>query len=380
MLLRASAAFALSTAQSGLSAIWPRSRSSPTIGAIRWDAWYDPTSQVTRAVTQALAPHQYHVRLPFFARIDPGGDVFFDGGTQTTIDAEINLASGAGIDYWAFVGYPPSSSMSIALRLYLASSLKHRIQFCMFTDLPSFGAKGQLAPMILYHASLMREPQYMRVAGGRPLYFMGFFKEDLIQSAWGGIEGLRRAIREFRQQTATLGVGEPYIVLSGAPAAAARWADQLGLDAIGAYSIAAATGTHSYRDLAKFAEQRWEDEAATGSPMVPTAMTGWDPRPRIENPLPWEPTQRPGVGMEHHYETARADEIALHISRCLDWVEAHPQAAAASTILVYAWNEHDEGGWLVPTLPFDDSRLQAVRSAVCEWRARRHIAVACGAG
>ena len=43
----------------------------------------------------------------------------------------------------------------------------------MFTDLPSFGANGQLAPMIFYHASLMREPQYMRVADGRPLYFMG---------------------------------------------------------------------------------------------------------------------------------------------------------------------------------------------------------------
>ena len=143
--------------------------------------------------------------------------------------------------------------------------------------------------------------------------------------------GCASTIQDFRQQAANLGVGEPYIVLSGAPAAAARWAGQLGLDAIGAYSIAAA-GKHSYRDLAEFAEQRWEDEAATGNPMVPTVMTGWDPRPRIETPLPWEPKQRPGVGMENHYETARAIEIASHIGRALDWVEAHPQAAAANVI------------------------------------------------
>ena len=52
-----------------------------------------------------------HDRLPFFARVDQDGDVFFDGGTQATVDAEINLASGAGIDYWDFCRLPAPAAV-----------------------------------------------------------------------------------------------------------------------------------------------------------------------------------------------------------------------------------------------------------------------------
>jgi hypothetical protein len=379
-LLRASAGGVLALfARPGLPAAQPPAQPAPAIGAIRWDAWYAPLSPETQAVTRALAPRPYHFRLPFFAKVDPDGGVRIDGGTQATMDAEIEQASRAGIDYWAFVAYRPDSGMSVALRLYLASVRKPDVHFCMFTELVSFGANGRLAPMVLDHVRLMRDPQYMRVTQGRPLYFIGFFTPALIDQRWGGIDGLRRAFEDFRHGATQAGLGNPYIVLCGGPAAAARWADQLGLDAIGAYAIAG-SGTHPYRDLAALTERRWDEEAATGVPVVPTVMTGWDARPRIETPVPWQPAQQPGVGMENHYETAQPAEIAAHLGHALDWVEAHRRAAVANTVLIYAWDENDEGGWLVPTFPFDDSRLRALRTAVCSWRARRRMANACAAG
>ena len=45
-----------------------------------------------------------------------------------------------------------------------------------------------------------------------------------------------------------------------------------------------------------------------------------------------------------------------------DWAGRHPSAAGLG--LVYAWNENDEGGWLVPTFPFDDSRIRALGEAL----------------
>ena len=35
-------------------------------------------------------------------------------------------------------------------------------------------------------------------------------------------------------------------------------------------------------------------------------------------------------------------------------------AANAQCALIYAWNEHDEGGWLCPTLYEGSARIEAV--------------------
>ena len=42
--------------------------------------------------------------------------------------------------------------------------------------------------------------------------------------------------------------------------------------------------------------------------------------------------------------------MAEHLKEALDWTAAHRTATEANTVLIYAWNENDEGGWLVPTL------------------------------
>lgn len=119
-----------------------------------------------------------------------------------------------------------------------------------------------------------------------------------------------------------------------------------------------------YAALAGLAERRWEEVADTGVEVVPTAIAGWNPRPRVENPVPWEAWQRPGAGMDRFYHTGSAEEIAAHLRRCVDWVAAQPEVSPAGAALAYAWNENDEGGWLVPTLPFDDRRRTAVRRAL----------------
>src|SRR5215472_9351096 len=63
--------------------------SRPIIGAIRWDAWYDPDGNVGRVVEESLGPQEFHDRMPFFGREIDGNHVRIDGYSQTIFDQEI---------------------------------------------------------------------------------------------------------------------------------------------------------------------------------------------------------------------------------------------------------------------------------------------------
>ena len=43
------------------------------------------------------------------------------------------------------------------------------------------------------------------------------------------------------------------------------------------------------------------------------------------------------------------DEIAAHVRAAIAWTQANRDLNPANAVLIYAWNEHDEGGWLQPT-------------------------------
>ena len=338
----------------------------PVLGAIRWDAWQAPGTPTTRAVERSLSPAPWRHRLPFFAEAAPDGTVAIDGGRQEVMDREIELAVEAGLGFWAFVAYPRESPMSAGLRLYLASTRRRGLCFCMASELVQWGRAAQPSTELLrWHAELLAHPDHMRTPAGRPLYFLGFMTERLIAERWGGTDGLRDAVSSFRALARQAGAADPYLVVMARPDPGAGFVRAIGADALGAYTIADGRAADApYSALAELAERRWEEMAETGVEVVPTAMAGWDRRPRVENPVPWEAWQRAGAGMDRFYHPGSAEEIAAHLRRCVDWVAARPSVAPAGAALVYAWNENDEGGWLVPTLPFDDSRLKALRRAL----------------
>lgn len=93
-------------------------------------------------------------------------------------------------------------------------------------------------------------------------------------------------------------------------------------------------------------------------------MSGWDRRPRVARPVPWEKWQRPGEGIEKFYESPKPEELATHVRNGLVWLKANPESARAQVSIIYAWNENDEGGWLVPTLSEGSQRVDAIGSVL----------------
>ena len=88
---------------------------------------------------------------------------------------------------------------------------------------------------------------------------------------------------------------------------------------------------------------------------VPTVSLGWNPEPRYINQVSWT------VVRENRWaQTPTANEIEGHLSCALSYMR-QPSVITqtpANTLIVYAWNEHDGGGWLCPTVAVDEDGSQ----------------------
>jgi len=316
----------------------------PSFGAIRWDGWFQDNPW-----QRNLDPQQWHDRVPFYGRVVNDHRVEVCGDSSEAVDQEIAYAQAAGLDYWAFLHYHPTSwdgadKYNYGLRRYLASQHKADVDFCVII----YPVRGdQWVEQCTFVAQVVQEPTYHKVADGRPLVFLLTWGEGaMADDVWGSAETSRAAIDQLRSMIQQGGQKNPYIVVQGMdPRQSAKSVDQMGLDAISSY--ANWTGG-SYADLAAENVRFWETCQATGKHLVPLLSVGWDPRPRSQ---PGGPQPTP-------------EELRDHVRRALDWVTDHREVVPAQTIIAYAWNESDEGGWLVPTHSEGTARLDAVRDAL----------------
>ena len=324
----------------------------PLVGAIRWDAWSG--GPVTEQVERTLGPSKYHDRLPWFAEVTESNRVRINGSQPGIMEREIDFAADAGLDYWAFLLYPESDSMSVALDHYRKSPKRHRINFCVILH-NAFSVREAAWPRELDRLiALLKEPGYQTVLGGRPL---------VLEFQAGSNPTLReRRLTDFRRAAGEAGLN-PYCVFMGwNPAADFARESTNGFDAVSAYAFGSEAPT--FAGLVRQVETRyWQKAAEAMVPYVPLVTTGWDKQPRKENPVSWE--------KDHAYHRqavfpARATpaEIASHLERALTFVQQHPRLCVANTVILYAWNEHDEGGWLAPTWTPggkpDTARLEAI--------------------
>jgi hypothetical protein len=153
----------------------------------------------------------------------------------------------------------------------------------------------------------------------------------------------KEAVDDFRAQVMQAGLPNPYIVVQNFDAgSAAADAEKYGADAISSYSM----GTRGERGaaqpfsrLVENTEQDWNAYRSTGRKVVPTVMTGLDPRPDTNRLA------------EPYWAEATPQEIAAQLQDALKWIADNPCVAEANTIQIYAWNEITEGGWLLPSNP-----------------------------
>lgn len=309
------------------------------VGAIRWDAWFHPTADTIRtAVETSLGPATYHWRLPFFAS-EPTPTTATIAGGQAAMDTEIGYAVDAGLDYWAFFWYGVASSngMRSAWDYFQTSPRKNDINWCLYFSGVT-PLHDEVTNNIANIVSYMQQANYQKAASGRPLVFV---YDD------GGSKATTAAdLVALRAAAASAGLGNPYVSFQqGTPSGTVI--TTYGFDATTSYTpVSSVTGAQAYSVLDTAARAKWTAQAAQSIDVVPAFSMGWDRRPRVDNPVPWE---APGGSLGDYYFHVRMSDISAHIDACLAWVRANPAAAPANVVIGYAWNENDEGGWISPT-------------------------------
>ncbi len=348
-MIRSFFCFVLALFSFTIFAVEPSAPSRPLVGAIRWDAWSG--GDVTKQVEGTLGPKKYRDRLPWFADVLDDDHVRIVGGTQEIMDREIEFAAQAGLDYWAFVLYPENQSMSLGLQLYRQSNVAGKVKFCGILH-NNLGASGQDWPKERDRfIAMLNDPNYQTVLHGRPLVYM-----------FGGNPG---RFQELREAVAQTGLNPYYVYMGWNPPKDYAAQKPNGFDAVSAYAKGDMVDT--FAELATAAENHWKLAAKENIRFIPLVTTGWDKQPRKDHPVTWEKN-----AAYHQQETftsqATPKQIAEHLRHALDFVRNHRQTCESGAVIVYAWNEYDEGGWLSPTWKADGngdtSRLDAVRSVL----------------
>ncbi len=343
----------------------PRSEIT-SVGAIRWDAWYthdgNPTSVISQ-VERSLSPAEYHYRTPFFGEITEDGKVIIPAYTQEVFDREMVYAADAGIDYFAYVWY--NDDMRAARDFHLTSAYANDVKMAACLDGNAIGkdyARREIT-------ALFSQDLYMTVSGGRPLMY--YFGEA------GNLAAIRDDINYYRQYCESVGLPVPYAVILNVDG---KSAVAYGADASSTYAVG---GSSTYTALAAAAKRDWNARLRDGVPFVPSVTCGWSPKPRFDNPVSWTT-----VPENSWSEDATPDELYAHLTEALRYMQGAKVSSAtnSNTVLIYAWNEHDEGGWICPTLAVDengaqlyddngqkqinDERIRSTKRAITDFKAR----------
>jgi hypothetical protein len=280
---------------------------------------------------------------------------------------EIDYAHEAGIDYWAWCWYDPARDeaskyhMNDCLDLYRKSPKRHLVNYCLIG--PGYHATQHWEDTVARFVGMFIEPNYHKVLGKRPLFY--YFDAQNAVPHFGSVEAARKAIDYLREKAVEAGLDAPYIVgLSFWPDKGAQAAKDCGFDAIGSYCNppGAENRELEYGELAALNRWFWNACKETGLQLVPPVNAGWDPRPR---------RSLANVNDEGNWCVGPTpDELGQHVASALEWVTNNRASCEPNTILVYAWNEFDEGGWICPTRSEGTARLDAIQKSLSAFERR----------
>lgn len=258
------------------------------------------------------------------------------------MERQIDLAADHGISFFAFCWYWHDNGKTInleailnnprhtSLALFLKASNNHRMKFCLLVanhkGAEIIGADNwrQAAK---FWTPYFTHKQYVTVSG-KPLIIV-------FNPAGGNKEG-------FAAMNAVARAAKmPGLAIAGCGGGAA----ENGFTHRTHYNLAPCSGPppleQNYKELIAANQSRWAGRS--GQPYLPIVTAGWDNRP-------WEGPNGLGKPARCYFTDKTPELFANYLRNAIHWMNQHPsQTTAERILLIYAWNELGEGGYLVPT-------------------------------
>ncbi len=324
------------------------------VGTIRWDAFSKSTPEGIKPcdqVARVLSYKEYHNQAPFFSLVD-GEKVSFPEYTMEIWEKEADFAIKGGIDYFAYLWYETTDDMSQPRKMHLLSPNKDKILMCGILE----RVRKEETMQELYDA--MKQSCYLRL-DNRPvifLYGVDRWSADAVEKVCVGAE--------------KAGIKEPlYIVGMSMETKPFPFMLNLskGIDAISWYSVGATEKDMPYKKLAASCEEvmikAGELCRKNNIDIIPAFTAGRDTRARIRTGVSWcagdpNATADKDKPYANRYALPPTDkELEEHIDFTVDFVEKNRDITRSYMICSYGWNEHEEGGWLCPTLMVDENNI-----------------------
>lgn len=326
--------------------------------AIRWDAYQTPREHpINQNVVTILSPPQFRSRAPWYARVEKN-QLVIDGNHQWVMDQELAFAGKAGLACWAYLWYGTDEQhpMNNGWRLHQSSKLRDKVQWVQVKQFGDLRGPQSLAAQTEQIIRYMMQPNYLTVLSGRPLWLI-YVDHDryphMLSKYWHDVGRFSASIARFRSDVQKRGLKEPYIVvMSGSQAETAK---NLGGDATTNYipdfggQKVANPWSNVERSIYLYWERLHVSARAAGIGMIPIAATGWDTRPRQLTPPVWSSSESAETGgrmsdLRYYNMLPTAREVTSGLQRAVSFVNQHPDTNESGVILIYAWNECDEGG------------------------------------
>ena len=324
------------------------------VGLYYFDGWSGKTDEIhlTKLLTTEFAD-----RKPVWGWHDD---------TVEIMQKQIDYCADHDIAFWAFDWYYPEGEIKTmpcnnALELYLKAPNCQRLKFCLLVANHEgfrIGPKDWDACCDRW-IELFQKPSHLRL-DGQPLLI--FFSPGELQEAFGGVEEVRKAfdlLRAKAKKAGLLGVS-----IGGCTGPGKHLADlaRSGYTVFTGYNCGGwmnGGGSQPFHKLIDDSDRLFEQMAGTSPlPCIPVITAGWDRRP-------WEQGKIPPEKMSAWHPDRTPKLVEEFVRLGVGWLDKHPNKATPQRLLlIYAWNENGEGGYLTPTAKDGTEYLKAVQRAI----------------
>jgi len=287
--------------------------------------------------------------------------------TQEIMERQIDVAADNGIDFFTFCWYWRDRGGSInpavvenlpvntSLQLYMTARNKNKLKYALLivnnprnSTVINSGSVIQgndnWKDGVKYWAKYFKDPQYVTV-DGKPLVII-FGPDGITEEELAVMQ--ETAIKEgFKKGLAIAGRGQ------GAK-------NKQGFTHCTHYNITprcAGSEERKFEEIVNASKAQWE--GTEEQPYIPVLTAGWDNRP-------WEGPDGLGQKEGCYFPDNSPEKFKNFLTDAIHWMDENPtKTTQERLVLIFAWNEFGEGGYLAPTKDDPDAaKLKVIKEMV----------------
>ncbi|MDR0704030.1 MAG: glycoside hydrolase family 99-like domain-containing protein [Planctomycetaceae bacterium] len=281
--------------------------------------------------------------------------------TQEIMERQIDLAADNGVDFFLFCWYWHDNKGTInieaienaplhtSMELYLTAKNKKRLKYSLLIanhrDFEILGNENWESA-VKYWSKFFKDPQYIKV-DGKPLVVLFGTGDNAITNEQ--IAKMQETAKKegFKDGLAIAGCYE------SAKQKAFTFSTHYNLNS----GYSSGHEEHKFQELIDRVKPRWK--GTEEQPYIPVINSGWDKRP-------WENPNGPSQGW--YFPDSSPELFKSFLKDAIHWMDENPtKTTKERLVLIYAWNELGEGGYLVPTkVDPDAAKLKMIKEVVNE--------------